>query len=222
MKLLLILALTAVFSFAQLSMGDLMQAAGSKSQKIDLPKPNLDKGHSIMKSLSLRKSAAAQDFGKAKDLSLMELSELLWAANGINRPNEEKRTAPSAMNAQDIDIYVLAKNGAYLYNAKNNSLNLVTNSDLRAMAAGSQEAFAAAPIILLLVSDVSKFPRGDDATRQKMGMFDAGIVSQNISLYCSGTGLITRVRMFMDSEGLAKALKLPATQIPMLNHPTGK
>ena len=211
MKLPLILALTAVFSFAQLS-----------GQKIDLPKPNLDKGYSIMKSLSLRKSAAAQDFGKAKDLSLMELSELLWAANGINRPNEEKRTAPSAMNAQDIDIYVLAKNGAYLYNAKNNSLNLVTNSDLRAMAAGSQEAFAAAPIILLLVSDVSKFPRGDDATRQKMGMFDAGIVSQNISLYCSGTGLITRVRMFMDSEGLAKALKLPATQIPMLNHPTGK
>jgi SagB-type dehydrogenase family enzyme len=211
MKTFLLLTFAATVSFAQLS-----------GQKIDLTKPNLDKGSSITKSLSLRKSAAVQDFQKAKDLSLSEISELLWAANGVNRQSEGKRTAPSAMNAQDAEVYVLAKTGAYLYNAQSHSLNLAASGDLRALAAGSQIDFASAPIILLLVSDVSKFPRGDDAGRQKYGAIDAGIVSQNISLFCSGTGLITRVRAFMDAEGLSKALKLTASQVPMLNHPVGK
>jgi hypothetical protein len=202
---------------ASLSFADSPSTASTK-----LHEPNLSKGHSVMKSLSLRKSAAAQDFQKAQDLSLAELSDLLWAANGINRPNESKRTAPSAMNAQDVDIYVIKKSGVQLYDAKNHSLHFVSDKDLRALVADTQTDFASAPVMLLLVSDISKFPRGDDATRHKMGAFDAGIVSQNISLYCSGTGLITRVRMFMNSEGLSKELKLSATQIPMLNHPVGK
>jgi SagB-type dehydrogenase family enzyme len=211
MKTLSILAFAAVFSFAQLS-----------GQKVELPKPNLNKGYPIMKSLSLRKSAAPQDFQRAKDLSLAEISDLLWAANGVNRPGEGKRTAPSAMNAQDIDIYVLAKTGAYFYDAKNHSLNLVASSDLRSAAAGSQAVFADAPLNVLLVANISKFARGDDAGKQKLGAMDAGIVSQNISLFCSGTGLITRVRVGMDEQELIKALKLTASQIPMLNLPVGK
>jgi SagB-type dehydrogenase family enzyme len=210
MKAILFLTIAATFSFAQLA-----------GQNIELPKPNLDKGHSIMKSLSLRKSAAMQDFQNSKELSLAEISELLWAANGVNRPSEGKRTAPSARNLQDIEVYVLAKTGAYHYDAKNHSLKQVASGDLRATAAGSQADFAKAPIMLLLVSDISKFS-GDDASKLKLGAMDAGIVSQNISLYCSGTGLITRVRAFMDSEGLSKALKLPVSQVPMLNHPIGK
>jgi SagB-type dehydrogenase family enzyme len=210
-KTLPLLAFAAAISFAQLS-----------GQKIDLPKPNLDKGHSIMKSLSLRKSAAAQDFQKAKDLSLAEISDLLWAANGVNRAGEGKRTAPSAMNSQEIDVYILSKTGAYFYDAKTHSLNLVAKEDLRAMGAGSQAAFADAPLNVILVADVSKFSHGDDAGRQKFGAMDAGIVSQNISLFCSGTGLITRVRAGMDIPGLSKALKLSASQIPMLNLPLGK
>ncbi len=211
MKILPILAFAAAISFAQLS-----------GQKVELPKPNLDKGHSIMKSLSLRKSAAPQDFQKAKDLSLAEISDLLWAANGINRAGEGKRTAPSAMNAQEIDIYVLSKAGAYFYDAKAHSLNLVANGDLRAMGAGSQAVFADAPLNVVLVADVSKFAHGDDASKQRLGAMDAGIVSQNISLFCSGTGLITRVRASMDAQGLSNALKLKSSQIPMLNHPLGK
>ena len=211
MKILPLLVLAASVSFAQLS-----------GQKIELPKPNLDKGHSIMKSLSLRKSAAAQDFQKAKDLSLAEISDLLWAANGVNRAGEGKRTAPSAMNSQEIDVYVLAKTGAYFYDAKTHSLNLIANSDLRAMGAGSQAVFADTPINVLLVADISKFAHGDEAGKQRLGAMDAGIVSQNISLFCSGTGLITRARASMDSQGLSKALKLTASQIPMLNHPIGK
>ncbi|MDR2595083.1 MAG: SagB/ThcOx family dehydrogenase [Fibromonadaceae bacterium] len=208
MKILCFLTLAAAtLSFAQLS-----------GQNISLPKPNLDKGYSITKSLSLRKSAEAQDFQKAKDLSLEEISDLLWAANGVNRPAEGRRTAPSAMNSQDIYLYVLAKSGAYLYNAKEHTLSLVANSDLRAAGAGGQKAFGDAPIIVLLVSDISKLRSGGE----KLGAMDAGIVSQNISLFCSGTGLITRVRASMDVDALTKALKLNASQIPMLNHPVGK
>jgi SagB-type dehydrogenase family enzyme len=210
MKTLSLLVLAVTVSFAQLS-----------GQKIELQKPSLDKGHSIMKSLSLRKSSAADDFQKSKDLSLAEISELLWAANGINRPSEGKRTAPSARNAQDIDVYVLAKAGAYLYDAKSHSLSQVAGSDLRGTAAGSQAVVASAPVIILLVSDISKFS-GDDASKLKYGAIDAGIVSQNISLFCSGTGLFTRVRAFMDADGLSKALKLSGTQVPMLNLPVGK
>jgi len=211
MKTLPILAFAFAVSFAQLS-----------GQKIDLPKPNLDKGHSIMKSLSLRKSAAPQDFQKAKDLSLAEISDLLWAANGVNRASEGKRTAPSAMNFQEIDVYVLSKTGAYLYDAKTHSLNLIAKEDLRAAGAGGQAVFAEAPLNVVLVADVSKFAHGDDASKQRLGALDAGIVSQNISLFCSGTGLITRVRATMDVPGLSKALKLTASQIPMLNLPLGK
>ncbi|MDR0517523.1 MAG: SagB/ThcOx family dehydrogenase [Fibromonadaceae bacterium] len=207
-----ILLIAAALSFAQLS-----------GTKVDLPKITpFDKGFSIMKSLSLRKSAASGDFLKANELSLLELSELLWAANGINRINEGKRTAPSAMNAQDIEVYVLSKNGAYLYDAQKHSLNLVSSVDLRNLAAGSQTEFGYAPIILLLVSDISKFPGKDNASKQKYGAIDAGIVSQNVSLYCSGSGLITRVRAFMEADALKKALKLNASQVPMLNHPIGK
>jgi len=208
MKILCFLTLAAAtLSFAQLS-----------GQNVSLPKPNLDKGYSITKSLSLRKSAEAQDFQKAKDLSLEEISELLWAANGVNRPAEGRRTAPSAMNSQDIYLYVLAKGGAYLYNAKEHSLSLVASGDLRAAGAGGQKAFGDAPIIVVLVSDISKLKSGGE----KLGAMDAGIVSQNISLFCSGTGLITRVRASMDVDALTKALKLNASQIPMLNHPVGK
>jgi SagB-type dehydrogenase family enzyme len=208
MKILSFLTLAAAtLSFAQLS-----------GQNVSLPKPNLDKGYSITKSLSLRKSAEAQDFQKAKDLSLEEISDLLWAANGINRPAEGRRTAPSAMNSQDIYLYVLAKSGAYLYNAKEHSLALVASGDLRSAGAGGQKAFGDAPIIVVLVSDISKLKSGGE----KLAAMDAGIVSQNISLFCSGTGLITRVRASMDVDALTKALKLNASQIPMLNHPVGK
>lgn len=208
MKPLFFLTVAATLSFA--------------SGPIKLPAPNLDKGHSIMKSFSLRKSAAAADFKNAKELSNQELSELLFAANGVNRPSEGKRTAPSAMNVQDVEVYVLMKNGAWLYDAKNNALNLVANKDLRALAAGAQADFAAAPVMLVLVSDISKFPHGDDAFRHKLGAMDAGIVSQNIALFCAGTGLITRPRVSMNTESLAKELKLSVTQIPMANHPVGK
>ena len=185
---------------------------------IKLNEPDKSAGKSLMQALSERKSV--REFN-GKEIGLNELSNLLWAANGINRPKEGKRTAPSALNSQDVDIYVCMKDGAYLYDAKGGILKKVSDEDLRPAVAGSQTFVLQAPVSLVLVSDISRFPGDDKAVNQMMGAMDAGIVSQNISLYCASTGLATVPRASMDKDSLKKSLKLSDTQIPLMNHPVG-
>lgn len=167
---------------------------------IILEKPDLSRGASLMEALSQRKST--REFSEKK-LSLTDLSGLLWAANGINRPESGKRTAPSAMNKQDIKVYVCMEQGSYLYDPQKQALILVSEGDARQKAS--------APVMLVLVSD----------TKDDWGALDAGIVSQNISLYCSAMQLATVPRGSMDQEALRKALKLADNQQLYLNHPVG-
>lgn len=185
---------------------------------ITLLKPDKSLDVSLMQALSERKSQ--REFAD-KPLSLEDLSSLLWAANGINR-EDGRRTAPSAVNAQDIDIYVCLANGAYLYNAKQNQLVRVCTNDLRQAVAGRQPM--AAPVFLVLVADVSRYPERMASQRQLVESFacmDAGYVSQNICLYCSAAKLATVPRASMDKEALAKALNLTDSQFPVLNNPVG-
>ena len=93
-----------------------------------LPKPDLGRGDTIMQAFTKRHST--KSFSRRKP-TMQDLSDLLYAANGINRPESGKRTAPSALNRQDIKIYVCLPEGAYLYNAKRHSLELVNKADLR-------------------------------------------------------------------------------------------
>ncbi len=206
---------------------------------IKLNEPNKKRGLPLMETFSVRASAA--DLAET-DLSLQDLSDLLWAANGINRPQIGKRTAPSAQNAQDIDIYVFMKDGVYLYDAKSHSLTPVVAGDyrlsIRMMPPQSspqvkpgektetpppppQLRGASAPIVLLLVSDTSRFRAGSPEMKKELGAIDAGIVSQNISLFCSGTGLATRPMASMNREAVKKILKLSDAQYPFLIHPVG-
>lgn len=166
---------------------------------IKLNAPDLNRGEKIMKAFANRKST--REFSD-KMLSQQDLSDLLWAANGINRSKEGKRTAPSARNKQDIKVYVCMAEGSYLYNASTSTLDPISSGDVRPVKA---------PVCLILVSD----------TDQTWGALDAGIVSQNISLFCSGIGLATVVRATMDAAELKKALKLTGTQTLLLNHPVG-
>ena len=154
-------------------------------------------------------------------MSNTDLSDLLWAANGINRSSEGKRTAPSAMNRQDIDIYVVLPQGTYLYDAKGHKLNLISEGDHRSAVAGGQTFVNNAPVSLVLVSDLSKLGDAKSNHVQLMGAMDAGIVSQNISLFCSAARLATVPRASMDLARLKTALKLKDTQMPMMNHPVG-
>jgi SagB-type dehydrogenase family enzyme len=186
------------------------------TRTIILNPPDLTRGLPVMKALSLR--ASGKDFDTTA-LKLQDLSDLLWAANGINRMETGKRTAPSAMNAQDIDVYVSMKSGIYLYDAKRHVLESVVGGDFRKLLADKQENFATAPVICLLVSDISRFRSGDDALKMTWAAFDAGIVSQNISLFCASLGLDTRPRASMDQQKLRTLLKLKDSQHLMLNNP---
>jgi SagB-type dehydrogenase family enzyme len=184
--------------------------------KIVLNQPDLKRGLPVMESLSKR--ASATEFTGAK-LSIQDLSDLLWAANGINRKENGKRTAPSAMNSQDIDVYMFAEEGVYLYDAVNHVLNQVVTTDQRVLVAGNQAEFAKAAVILLLVSDISRFKSGEETMKIAWAAMDAGIVSQNIAIFCAGTGLKTRPRVSMNQQKLREILQLKDSQYLMLNNP---
>ena len=186
---------------------------------IQLKAPEKKAGLSVMETLANRHST--REFSNKK-LTLQELSNLLWAANGINRPEKGVRTAPSAMNAQEVDVYVCMEEGAFLYDAKSNQLQPVIQEDLRGLVGGKQTFVKNAPVVLLMVSDLSKLPGGNSEQTKLMAAIDAGIVSQNISIACSGLGLITVPRASMDKEALAQKLKLKSTQLLLMNNPVGK
>lgn len=183
---------------------------------IKLNAPDKTRGVAVMKAFSDRHSDRAY---AAKDLSAQDLSDLLWAANGINR-TDGKRTAPSALNKQDIDVYVIMKDGAYLYDAKSHALNPVAKGDHRGAVAGGQDFVREAPVCLVLVSHLSRFGNVGDHTKL-MAAMDAGIVSQNINVCCAGIGLSTVPRATMDQAALKKILKLSDNQVLMMNNPVG-
>jgi len=187
----------------------------AQTSSIVLNQPDTNRGLTIMKAFAQRSSQSKFD---TLDLKLQDLSDLLWAADGINRVESGKRTAPSAMKSQDVDVYVVMKKGAYLYDAKKHQLDLVTAGDYRLQVAGRQENFASAPVFCVLVSDISRFKSGTDSLKLSWAALDAGIVSQNIGLFCAGTGFATHPRVTMDVPKLREALKLKASQYLMINN----
>ena len=207
----LIISLLAICSMGY------MQAQDLKPIQLNAPTPK--GGLTVMEAFAQRQST--RSFTE-KELSTQELSDLLWAANGINRPDKGMRTAPSALNYQDIDIYVCKKEGAYLYNAKTNKLEPIIAEDLRGWVAGQQAFVKSAPVVLVLVSDLSKMRGGNTESNRMIGAMDAGIVSENISIACAGLGFVTVPRASMDKEELSRTLQLKDSQILLLNHPVGK
>jgi nitroreductase len=192
-----------------------LNAQGLKTIKLNEPDKN--RGTSVMKALDERRST--REFSTEK-LSIQDLSDLLWAANGINRP-DGRRTAATARNDQDIDVYVIMEEGTYLYDAKAMELKPVASGDFRELIADAQAWAKDAPITLLIVSDISRFKGWDVEMQKYCGALDAGIVSQNIMLFASGCGFVTVPRVYMKKDELKKALNLTETQIPMLNNPIG-
>lgn len=185
---------------------------------IKLNAPDMGRGMSVMQALLARKS---ERLFANKELSLQDLSDILWAANGINRPETGYRTAPSALNAQDVDIYVALPHGTYLYRADTRELEPVIEGDQRLWVADQQDFMVNAPAFFVFVADVSRYPYGDDETRIRMGAYDVGIVSQNVSLFCASVGLATVPRASMDIDKLREILRLKPSQYPMMNNPVG-
>jgi nitroreductase len=192
-------------------------ATGQELSAIKLPAPQTDGGKPLMQALKLRQSA--REFGTEK-LPLQVVSNLLWAAWGINRPDGH-RTAPSASNKQEIDVYVALPEGAYVYDAQANALNPVAAGDLRA-ATGTQPFPATAALNLVYVADTSKVARPATDPQQAMNIgADTGFIAANAYLYCASEGLATVVRASVDKPTLAKALKLKDTQVIVLAQSVG-
>jgi SagB-type dehydrogenase family enzyme len=182
--------------------------AAQDSADIALPKPQLDRGRPLMQALKNRKSSREFD---SRPLPLQELSNLLWAGFGINRPETGGRTAPSAKNMQEIELYVALPAGLYLYDAKNNLLKKILAEDLREKA-GKQPFVKDAPVNIIYVADQSKMKKQNMAGKTIYKGVDAAFISQNIYLYCASEGLATVVRGSVDRPPLAAAMHLRPDQ----------
>ena len=188
---------------------------GVKAQEtVQLPQPEIGMlGKSLGKILQERRSVREyQD----KHVDLKILSTLLWAACGVSDPASGKITAPSAVNMQDIKVYVCNKLGVALFNPKDNTLTQVSKENILQDLAAGQNFVLDAPFTLLLVSDQGNRRRND-----QYGAMDAGYVSQNIYLACNALGLSTVARAMMNKDAIRTKLNLAEGVIVELNHPIG-
>jgi SagB-type dehydrogenase family enzyme len=190
---------------------------GQELKPLLLPTPQLEGGRPLMQVLKDRRSS--REFSPEK-IPEQILSNLLWAAFGINRPDSGRRTAPSARNWQETDIYVAMARGLYLYDAKAHQLNVLLKEDIRAMT-GSQTYVKEAPINLIYVVDYSKTGKASDDERQLFCAADVGFISQNVYLFCASEGLATVVRGLVDRPALAKVMKLRPDQKIILTQSVG-
>jgi len=196
----------------------LCSAAGAQElQKIVLPAPDTQGGMPLMQALSQR--STSRSFTD-KEIPPQVLSDLLWAATGINRPDSGKRTAPTARNLQEIDVYVATAQGLYLYDPKEHALLTVLADDIRA-ATGSQDFVAGAPVNLVYVVDYKRMGDAPEEIKKFYAATDTGFISQNVYLYCASAGLATVVRGLVDREILAKAMGLRPDQAVILAQTVG-
>ena len=183
---------------------------------ISLPQPEMRGGKSLMQALSERKSA--RDFA-TRELPLQTLSSLLWAANGISR-SDGRRTAPTGLNVQDIDVYVMLASGVYLYDAKANALSLINPGDHR-KSAGKQSFTHSAPVNLFYVHDRTRGMKADEVNTQRYAGIHAGAIMQNVYLFCAKENLATVARANIDYDICAQALKLKPNQRIVLGQSVG-
>ena len=192
-------------------------AGAQAMEDIALPAPRTEGGKPLMDALRERHSS--REFSAAK-LPLQVLSDLLWAAAGINRPETGKRTAPSARNWQEVEVYVVLEDGAYVYDAAANVLKAAAAGDLRKQT-GSQDFVGVAPVDLVYVADLAKLSEAPPEDRILYSAADAAFISENVYLFCASEGLATVVRGSVDRAVLAAALKLPAEKRVILAQTVG-
>jgi len=210
--------MNTLVKFALGAMGQLRPkpATGDAPPQIALPEPQKSGGLPLMEALAKRHSS--REFA-TRQLPLDMLSSLLWAANGVNRDGGW-RTAPSAMNVQEIDIHVALPSGAYRYDAAANTLQLVAGSDLRRVT-GYQDFVDEAPLDLVYVADHSRMKLIPVSQRECYASAAAGAIAQNVYLFAAANGLSTVIRAWIDREAIANALGLAHDQQPLFSQTVG-
>lgn len=181
----------------------------SQQNVIDLPAPVKSGGLPLMEALNQRQSNREYT---GKEMDNQTLSNLLWAANGFNRL--DKRTVPTSQNKQEMDVYVVFKNAAYLYDAKEHKLRLQAEGDHRE-ALGQPNISNNAAFTLVYVADLEK------ASNREAGYIDTGFIVQNVYLFCASNNLGAVARASFKRPGLHTALKLGEKQEITLVQPVG-
>lgn len=205
-----------LFVIILLNFSDMISA-----QDISLPKAEQNRRTlSVSETLATRHSV--REFSSA-DLTLQDISDLCWAACGMSR-DDSHRTAPTAMNRQEIRLFVFMKKGTYEYIALDNMLRLLAPGDNRRLIAGgsgfSQDFVLDAPVSLVEVIDFGIFGSRDQHAMM-MTCVDAGNVSENINLFCQASGMVTVPRATMDVKGIVRLLNLSEECLPIMNNPVG-
>jgi SagB-type dehydrogenase family enzyme len=184
---------------------------------VKLPPPRTDGGKPLMQVLKERSSSRSFS---SDTIPVQVMSDLLWAAWGINRPESGRRTAPSASNRQEIDVYVVTASGVFVYDAVGHSLNPLIADDIRALT-GTQPFVSEAPVNLVYVADFSKMGNADDNQKYNTASANSGFISENVYLYCASEGLATVVRGLVDKPTLEAAMKLRPEQKVILAQTVG-
>ena len=180
-----------------------VQVSAQESMVIKLPEPMLEKGKTLMQALKERQSIRSYS---DREIQLQEMANLLWAANGINRKESGRRTAPTAQNRQEIEVYLCNKDGLFRYDAQEHALVTIHNRDIRPLT-GTQAYVATAPANIIIVADLDKMG-SDRQSNLQTANIDAGFVSQNIYLYCASENMATVVRGSVDRDRLAAEMGL--------------
>jgi len=187
----------------------LLAFATVAAQPLDivLPPPQTDGGKPLMQALKERRTT--RSFAE-QPLTPQVLSNLLWAANGVNRP-DGRRTAPSARNWQEIDVYVAMPDALYVYDAREHGLKRVVARDVRAQI-GAQPHSREAPVTLVYVADEQRMGGADEESRRTYAAADAAFIAQNVYLFCASEGLASVVFAMIDRPGFTQAAGLKPQQ----------
>jgi len=214
---------------AVLMTGTLSSAIAQELKPIQLLPPQIEGGRPLMQVLKDRKSWRLYTTEK---IPIQVLSNLLWSAFGINRPERGLRTAPTGGNRQDIDIYVATADGVYVYEAKANILNPVLAEDVRSLSgrqypppivpANLVPPLDEAPVNLIYVCDgLKKSKISTEEENLRSAFAHTGFISQNVFLFCASEGLATVVRLWFDKAALEKKMRLRPEQYALLVQSVG-
>ncbi|MBT9493164.1 MAG: SagB/ThcOx family dehydrogenase [Paucibacter sp.] len=194
-----------------------LPVVGDTAAQLNLPPPSLTGGMPLIAALAGRQSR--REFAP-EPLPLQQLSDLLWAAAGINRHDVGGRTVPSAMNSQEVLLYAAMPQGLFLYDPVAHQLRLIVASDVRRVT-GQQDFVDSAPLDLVFVADHARMTLVPAAQREAYAYAMAGAMAQNVYLYCASEGLATVIRAWFDRHALSQAMGLNADQQLLLSQTVG-
>jgi len=213
-----VIGLAIGIGFSIISSGFAEEVSGSRKEERKLPAAKKKSRVSLEQALNLRRSSKA-GFSE-KQLKEDELSQILWAARGLNRA-EGKLTSPSAMARYSVSVYVATSKGSFLYVSENHALLSISDKDIR-KSIGTQDYVKTAPVILVFVADFSKLPETVSMDRKiSFVSAEAGAIGENVYLQCAALKLGTSLIGSIDKGFIKEALNLGKDVEPFFGMPIG-